>query len=60
MMLDVAEMSAIIRTEKCPLHLAIEITSDLHESSSDEVITMRLDWVGVRKLVGDAEISKCI
>ena len=60
MMLDVAEMSAIIRTEKCLLHLAIEIINDLCKSYSDEVIRKKLDGVGVRELVGDAEINKCI
>lgn len=35
---DVAEMSATVKTEKCPLHLAIKLINDLSESNSDEVI----------------------
>lgn len=56
-MLDVAEMSGIVRTEKCPLHSGMEIIKEFCESSSDEVIRKKLDWVGVREFVGDAEID---
>lgn len=60
MMPDVAQMSAILRNEKRPLHLAIEVINDLHKSYSDEVIKKKLAWEGVRELVEIAEINKCI
>lgn len=36
--LNVAEMSATIRTEKCHFYLAIKLINDLHKSHSDEEI----------------------
>lgn len=59
-MFNVVQKLAPTRTEKCPLLLVMEVTNDLHDSDSDEMIRKKIDCKGVRWLVGDKEINKCI